>query len=212
MSELHVGYKKCRNGIIVELNILGKTNEDRVDIVNPKLAKMRSSKVGVTKIYEVCYNENGERYEVEHDKAVSLYTIHFEYHVGDIIREPNFDFNLDKVCTSGIHYFLTEKAALAFDFDGHPPKNGRHVTWHDNGVIREIGFYLNGRRHGKYRSWYNNGQSYISCDYDNGEYHGNFKSWYKNGDQMDNVDYNNVKRDGCGRSYLEVAREGLEEC
>jgi FtsZ-interacting cell division protein ZipA len=48
------------------------------------------------------------------------------YKVGDFVKPDSFDPDLDEVCTNGIHYFLTLKAAIGYKneygyciIDGH---------------------------------------------------------------------------------------------
>ena len=51
--------------------------------------------------------------------------------------------------------FFTRRAA--------PQPEGRFTRLHDNGVKREEGTWVAGRRHGLWRKWYDNGQLEEEC-------------------------------------------------
>ena len=123
----HIGYKKCQGGRIVVLEILGKHNEDRKNIVDKQFAKMRCSKARVIRIYNMHDNS------IEYEEAFGIYDTSFKYIVGEVV-EPidEFSEDLDKVCGAGIHYFLTEEPAYHWKYI---PKYGLCKLWHENGQI-----------------------------------------------------------------------------
>ena len=130
MSEDHIGYKKCQNGRIAVLEILGKNNEEREDIVDKRFAKMRCSKARVIRIYDM------HDPSIEYEEAFGIYDKSFRYAVGEIV-EPKRDFceDLEKVCKSGIHYFLRKEPAY---FWKYKPENGLCAFWHRNGEMRDV--------------------------------------------------------------------------
>jgi uncharacterized protein DUF5758 len=107
---MHIGYKKCQGGRIVELEILGEHNEDREDIIDKDYAKMRCSMARVLKI--MAFWDETKTF----DTACGLHDLSFVYRVGEIVEPTeDFDRDLDKVCASGIHYFLTKEPAYVWD-------------------------------------------------------------------------------------------------
>ena len=169
----HIGYKKCQDGRIVVLEILGKHNEDRKNIVDKQFAKMRCLKARVIRIY------NMHDQSIEYDEAYGIYDKTFKYTVGEVV-EPidEFDNYLDKVCGSGIHYFLTEEPAYYWDYE---PKNDLYKSWHPNGQMEKRCTYKNGKRDGLYESWHSNGQMRYRHTYKNGEKDGLHENWHANG-------------------------------
>ena len=123
----HIGYKKCHNGRIAVLEILGKNNEEREDIVDKSFAGMRCSMARVVRIYDM------HDPELEYEEAFGIYNKYFKYAVGEVV-EPfdEFDEDLNKVCSSGIHYFLREEPAYYWKYE---PENGLCEGWYINGQI-----------------------------------------------------------------------------
>lgn len=106
----HFGYKKCGN-YIVKLLIPGYavTNEYRSSVHNILRAKHRTNIAIVSDII----HENGfnnPRYVVStfHKKWI-------KYEIGKVIEIRDFDYNLNKICAPGIHYFLNFDQAKNYD-------------------------------------------------------------------------------------------------
>lgn len=143
----HIGYKKCRDGKIVKLAIMGKNNEGREWVVDPKFAKFRCSKAGVLDIYDPKTKES-------FFQASSIRNADFIYSNGYIHEcEYKYDDYINEVCTSGIHYYLNEEAAIGYD------DNKGQVVFH-NGKTR---FH-----------YYSNGQIEIKYTIKKGKMHGKF--------------------------------------
>jgi len=79
----HIGYKKLRDNLIAELEIIGCNNEKRLDIRDPINAKYRCSKVHVLSIKD----HEGKSYE----EGKSIYDERFIYKVGGIIIETEYE-------------------------------------------------------------------------------------------------------------------------
>jgi hypothetical protein len=89
-------------------------NESRT-VVNRNMAKFRCNGLLVKIIFDLVLNI--ELSCIVHETIV-FYTRHrTHYEVGCIVTPDYFDTNLDKICTYGIHYFLTLKAASSYDFN-----------------------------------------------------------------------------------------------
>ena len=123
----HIGYKKCHNGRIAVLEILGKNNEEREDIVDKSFAGMRCSMARVVRIYDM------HDPELEYEEAFGIYNKCFKYTVGEVVEPVDeFDEDLNEVCSSGIHYFLREEPAYYWKYE---PENGLCEGWYINGQI-----------------------------------------------------------------------------
>ena len=130
----HIGYKKCQGRRIVELEILGDTNEDRVDIVDKQCAMMRCSEARVIQIYDMFDND------IKYDLACGFYK-HDEvgeipdcpkYRLGQIAKPDKWDDNIDEVHTNGIHYFLSKEPAFYWETWEYC-LDGIDKEWHENG-------------------------------------------------------------------------------
>ena len=188
VEKKHIGYKKCRDGRIVVLEILEKHNEDRRDIVDKQFAKMRCSKARVIRIY------NMHDQSIEYDEAYGIYDKTFKYTVGEVVEPVDeFDNYLDEVCGSGIHYFLTEEPAYYWKYK---PENGPYESWNSNGQMWMRYTYKNGKPDGLYESWQSNGLMDTRYTYKNGELDGLWESWYENGKMSVRCTYKNGEFDG----------------
>ena len=223
----HIGYKKCQNDRIVVLEILGNHNEEREVIVDKQFAKMRCAKAKVIRIYDMHDNS------IEYKEAFGIHDETFRYEINKVV-EPNeeFDENLNNVCASGIHYFLTEEPAYYWKY---MPKNGTYKVWCDNGLMHmrctfkngnEDGLcevwheygqmfmhstFKNGKEDGLCEKWYENGQILERCTYKNGKEDGQYESWYVNGQKRRRCTYKNGKYDGQYESWYENGQK-LERC
>ena len=92
-----IGYKKCKNGEIVKLEI-------------PKGAIVFSinnfkCRTNIAKVLEI---SNGKK------TAVSGYDNKFVYKVGKIVKAKNFNCQYNRECAEGIHFFRTKKEAKEY--------------------------------------------------------------------------------------------------
>src|SRR5438128_5301429 len=101
-------FKSCQNDYIVVLQKLddSKTNEHRKDVVDARYAKFRADRLIVVRIYNKC---NGEEIQTITNSVYSKKTI--TYTCNEIVEVTDYDEDINKVCSSGIHYFKTEEAA-----------------------------------------------------------------------------------------------------
>ena len=98
-----VGYKKCRDNLIVELEI----PEDALRS-SAITRKCRCSKAKVLSITDL----DGSEVNVEY--AVSKKDSGFFYKVGDVVSVNDFDTNRWKECSTGIHFFMTREEAVEY--------------------------------------------------------------------------------------------------
>jgi hypothetical protein len=100
-----IGWKKCRNDIIVKLLI---TEDSKRSSATTR--KCRASKV---KVLEILINDNTQL-KLPPICAVSLHDISFLYKVGETIEVDNFDDDRWDECSNGIHFFLTKQEAINY--------------------------------------------------------------------------------------------------
>jgi len=126
-------YKMCqdsKNDWLIILKRVGSSinNEKRTNISNVFTAKYRGTKFEVVKIINI--NDPSKTLkELEN----TCYESKVIYKIGEIIvPECKYDENLDEVCSSGIHYFVTLFAAAGFRIF---PDNfvGKWVKYKDDG-------------------------------------------------------------------------------
>ena len=98
-----IGYKKCRNNLIVKLEI----PEDAYRC-SATSKKCRCSKAKVLSI------TNLDGSESKSDVAVSKYDSSFVYRIGGTIEVTDFDQNRWNECSTGIHFFMNREDAVKY--------------------------------------------------------------------------------------------------
>jgi uncharacterized protein YjbI with pentapeptide repeats len=88
-----IGYKKCKDNIIVKLKIPSKAKRS-----NATGRKCRAEYIKVLEIYGA-------------DKAISNHDNKTEYKVGKTVKCDKWDENRWEECSGGIHFFLTKLEA-----------------------------------------------------------------------------------------------------
>ena len=101
-----VGYKKCRDNLIVKLEI----PEDALRS-SATSRKCRCSKARVLSIT----NPNESEVNVEYADAVSGRDSGFLYKVGEVVSVDDFDTNRWNECSTGIHFFITREEAVNYE-------------------------------------------------------------------------------------------------
>ena len=100
-----IGYKKCRGGLIVELEI----PEDALRS-SATTRKCRCSKAKVLSITSL----DGSKPECT--EATSKRDPSFVYKVGEFVEVPDFDTNRFNECSTGIHFFVTREEAEKYAY------------------------------------------------------------------------------------------------
>ena len=164
---------------------LTRCNENRQGVNNPKYAKFRASTLLVLKIFDA--NDVERTIDcLEHESIHSIAkTI---YKVGMMVRPDNFDEDPDEVCSTGIHYFKSIKAAFWYR-DQPDDYTGKWTTYGECGRKHCSIFVKNGMRHGKYRSFHENGTKESEIYYVNGEKSGHCIDWNEHGTKEREGDY-----------------------
>jgi hypothetical protein len=91
-------------------------NESRKSVINKNMAKFRCNGLVVVTIFDLVsrVTVNSIMHKTE---ILFLRTTFTHYEIGKFVKPDLFDIDLDKICTHGIHYFLTLDAALTYDIE-----------------------------------------------------------------------------------------------
>ena len=98
-----IGYKKCRDDLIVELEI----PEDALRS-SATTRKCRCSKAKVLSITNLDGSEANAEYTLSKNDS------EFLYKVGEVVSVDNFDTNRWNECSTGIHFFMTREEAVDY--------------------------------------------------------------------------------------------------
>lgn len=98
-----IGYKKCRNNLIVELEI--PEDAYRCSATNKKC---RCSKAKVLSITNLDGSESTS------DVAVSKHDLSFVYRIGETVEVTDFDQNRWNECSTGIHFFMNREDVVKY--------------------------------------------------------------------------------------------------
>ena len=85
-------------------------------------------------VISIEHKSTGERL----DSIESNYSDMFIYTVGRWVEEPDYNKDIQEVCTSGIHFFKSREPALYWEWR---PKNGPWKSWYDDGNLWEECIY-----------------------------------------------------------------------
>ena len=162
MSDSDLCYKSCGEYIVTMKKLPDtQTNESRKDVVNTRCAKFRANKLLVV---DIQHKHTGEKIDRIQNTSYQGRTIW--YIKSEVITVSDYDQDLDRVCTTGIHYFLSRERAFYWDLK---VQNGPYRNWHENGQKKEECTYQEGKLHGPFQSWYSNGKKREECTYKEGK-------------------------------------------
>ena len=85
----------------------------------------------------------------------SNYSDTFIYTVGQWVKEPNYNDNIQRVCAPGIHFFKSKEQALYW---GWHPENGPYKEWYENGRLYLEREYKDCKPDGPLKIWNRNGR------------------------------------------------------
>jgi hypothetical protein len=112
-------FKKCHDNltghdciVMLEKPLTGFIcNESRKSVINKDMAKFRCNGLNVVLIYDLVLQETMS--QILHKTNYWCFLTY--YKTGEIVKPNRFNDDLDEICSSGIHYFLTLKAAMSYD-------------------------------------------------------------------------------------------------
>ena len=156
-------------------------------------AYYRTDSAYVIDIYE---KDNGNRI----NEICSDYDKKFKYIVNSIAVVNDYDLNLNRVSTTGIHFFLNEKQAYHYN---KLTTDNKHCGWYEGGRVWYEYNMVNGLRHGGQKEWYMNGMLMHEEQFKNGIQEGLQKYYYPNNKIKFEYNMVNGTRDGLHRYWME---------
>jgi hypothetical protein len=141
-------YKSCGEYIILLKKYIDTiTNENRLNIYDIENASYRANKMF---IYDIIHKINPDT------KINKLYnTIYHKkilYEKGKIVECTDYDYNINHIYTTGIHYYKNKERALYDEPDIliKIKYSGNHTEYNEYGEKLQEGQYLNGNKIGKW--------------------------------------------------------------
>ena len=207
---------------IIKLKIPKSKNPNnlaRTNVCRKKYAQFRCTRAYVVEILDLETKKHVSQ-------AFSILDDEFIYNVGCMVRVENFDNKLEKVNSTGIHFFLEKQLAREYLLKGLG--NGKHKIYNKNGELKEEYVVKNGKRHGFYKKYkheklnviceYKDGkkhgkyikyhcdqvQKHNQCFYKNDQKHGIYKQWNENGDLNISCMYQNGKKHGLYQEWYDI--------
>jgi antitoxin component YwqK of YwqJK toxin-antitoxin module len=206
-----IGYKVAKNGgdtrVVITLEIPedALTNMERSTIRVKDTAKYRTNKAIVVKIED----QKGNKYTsaksfVHKDKSLT-------YTLGETLIIEDYDSDIEKVCSSGIHFFLNKHVAEVYELNKNDIENGLYQLWYDNGEKHIECIFKDKKLDGFYLACYENGQKAVECTYKDGEKDGFNQVWHENSQKSLECTYKDGIRVGFSQSWHENGQK-CEEC
>lgn len=219
-------YKKLEGGLICQIEVTGKHNEDRTNVFDKEHAIFRCSEAKVIKIYHMDTKE-------EHQTGASLYCKSFFYSQGTTIKIEDYDNNKEKAAGKGIHYYLNEIDAYwhcyepksdftgiirTYEFDGNLSNVLSYVRGqfegecirYKKGKIFIKRHYVQGKIEGENIGYDKNGNILEKCNFIQGEIEGEVLFYYPNGKIRGKVNMKKSLKNGKGFFYYENGQTSVE--
>jgi antitoxin component YwqK of YwqJK toxin-antitoxin module len=201
------------------------TNESRNGVINKNFAKFRGNMFKVVKIIDI---ENAKtikteilnRYTFSSDTVFDL-----KYVVGEIVEDKKYDTDINVVCSHGVHFYSSLKAAFCYRTNPDKKYTGLWYGWTSEGDIEFMYRYENGKKVGSSVKWYGlydeKTMDHIVCHYENGReiddrivyykdsrvekfFNGSYISYYSSGKIHEKGHYNNNLKHGLWTVYYDV--------
>ena len=193
-----LAYKAAKhdtNHVVITLEIPedAMTTIHRPNVAVKETAKYRANKAKVLLIED----SEGSTYDTAETDFHSGKKL--VYKVGNVVKEPEYDTDIEAVYAEGIHFFLEKRLAQLY---GRKPDHGYYENWHDNGQKLMECMFVDGKRNGPFQQWFENGQISKKCMYVNGKEEGLSQLWYENGQTEKEIMYVNGTIHGLVKHWL----------
>ena len=226
-----LGYKaavSCNQRVLVTLEIPedALTNIERKNVAVKEYAKHRCNKAKVIKIEDT----DGKEYEEAETEYYNYSKL--TYKLNQTVSVHHFNTNLEEVCSTGIHFFLTKRVAELYGLrsinDGFFQSwyengkkycectyvdneyDGLFTVWHANGNKKEEITYTKGVKNGLHTKWYDNGNKELEVTYENNNMNGLYSEWYYNGQKKRECTYENDILNGPHKEWYENGKKKVE--
>jgi hypothetical protein len=188
-------FKSCQREwiVVMERTENTKTNEARKGLIDSDYAKYRGSEFKVLNII----NKYDVTKKVEEINSSHRYNP-ITYRIGEIVKSNFYDENIQEVCSTGIHFFLTFERAYMYENDSERIHifDGAYKLWEDDGRLIGLRFYKDRKLHGQYRVWNADGTLQITGTYNNGKLDGAYTEYYASGAKKFTSTYSNGIKQG----------------
>jgi antitoxin component YwqK of YwqJK toxin-antitoxin module len=206
-------YKSCGDWIVIMEKLVNTITNDARVVKNKSYAKFRANMLYVVAIVN----------KIDHSKTIdSVTNVSYRYKAitykpGEIINVSDYNPNINTICSTGIHYFHTYKAAFFYDYS---VTNGKIMKWYDDGDVWCKEFFSNGKKNGISVYFWEDRIRYTESNYVNDELTGPYTEWYRNNYKCQQGNYLNDKKTGkwvgwyydgqicCERYYLDGELNG----
>jgi hypothetical protein len=181
------------------------TNISRSSVVVKETAKYRTNKAKVLKIEDT----NGNLYETADSGFYEKNKI--LYKVGNMVECTEYDMDIEKVCSKGIHFFLNRTVAEEYKLFGFPANSSPHrIIYYANGRKKTEYTSIKGKIQGLYQEWYPSGQIKSEYPYTDGELNGLVQKWYPSGQKKYECMYIDDKANGLTRQWYPSGQKEYE--
>jgi antitoxin component YwqK of YwqJK toxin-antitoxin module len=198
ISDIQYVYKLCHNTcarrawIVVMKKIFDTiTNESRDGVINTRYAKFRANKLQVVTIISYHNPKRRSKKIIHKPDCMFPSTVYIK---GHIVEPDKYDYDLNIICSNGIHYFNSIEAAYYYELMSYD-YSGVWKTYRDNGEIFSYCTYKKGIKHGNYVSYYPSGNKNSEGSYVDDVKNGHW-THYLGGDVVDEGSYVDNKKHG----------------
>jgi antitoxin component YwqK of YwqJK toxin-antitoxin module len=150
--------------------LLKQLTEELIDYINDKKYVYKTCGnyiVVLEKLEDTITNENRSNVsQIGNNKLYAKYRAD-KLFVKQIIHKYYLT-KCEKVCSSGIHYFLNLKRAFYYEISMEN-MNGEYLNWYDSGEIYEKCNCIDGKINGEYFLFHASGEICLKYNYINGE-------------------------------------------
>jgi antitoxin component YwqK of YwqJK toxin-antitoxin module len=183
-------YKSCGNYIVTLTKLPDTiTNENRDSVNDVNHAKHRANKLEVVSIVN---KDNGSH--LDEIKSSSYSHDHLMYYVGETVESDEYDTDINKVCSTGIHYFKTWETAYFWD---KSITNGVFKQWSNSGIQVLESNYSSSKLHGSFQRWYEKtATTSLSATFNMGKFDGLYTRYHGNTNKFIEGNYSNGTKTG----------------
>lgn len=195
------------------------TNESRKDVSDRRYAKFRANKLLVIAIINMrqptlrrkfirnCFIKFNFGYHSKTTEVKMEEIRYLKYEVGKIVECHEFESDNEIVCGGGIHYFKSLLPAYYYDII---IKNGKVLSWFDNGQKELEGKRINEKREGTWIKWNDSSEKKSVEHYASGVLNGIATIFHKNGTISEEGLYIDDEKEGIWTEWYDNKKKKAE--
>lgn len=100
---------------------------------------------------------------------------------------------------------------LLYNVSCNSQKSEVQESYYKNGVKKDSGMIVKGKKHGIWKHWYENGQITSVREYNNGNRIGLSRVWFRNGKLKDSIKYTNDSKQIYWYAFHQNGKKNLEQ-